>query len=172
VVVDAAALVLPVVPGGIGTIIKGARAVDTAVDAIQTVNRASNAAQTANQAANAAQFVNQATNTLSFINKCDGCTGQMHHILSTKTMRELGEHPTLRGIFKRDDMITQALDMPSHNGYQQWHRQLDDEVVEWLQLNQNSGKEDFLQFLKDIYSRDDMRQRFPGAAEAIGEMLK
>jgi hypothetical protein len=50
-----AALVLPVVPGGIGTIIKGARAVDTAVDAIQTVNRASNAAQTANQAANVAQ---------------------------------------------------------------------------------------------------------------------
>jgi hypothetical protein len=55
VVVDAAALVLPVVPGVIGTIIKGARAVDTAVDAIQTVNRASNAAQTANQAANLVQ---------------------------------------------------------------------------------------------------------------------
>jgi RHS repeat-associated protein len=53
--VDTAALILPVVPGGVGTIIKAARGVDTAVDAIQTVNRASNAAQAANQAANIAQ---------------------------------------------------------------------------------------------------------------------
>jgi hypothetical protein len=55
VVVDAAALVTPIVPGGVGSIIKGARAVDTAVDAIQTVNQVSNAAQTANQAANVIQ---------------------------------------------------------------------------------------------------------------------
>ena len=55
VVVDAAALVTPIVPGGIGAILKGSRAVDTAVDAIQTVNQVSNAAQTANQAANVVQ---------------------------------------------------------------------------------------------------------------------
>jgi hypothetical protein len=55
VVVDAAALVTPIVPGGVGAIIKGARAADTAVDAIQTVNQVSNAAQAANQAANVAQ---------------------------------------------------------------------------------------------------------------------
>jgi hypothetical protein len=55
VAVDTAALILPVVPGGVGMAIKTARAVDTAVDAVQTVNRVSNAAQTANQAANIAQ---------------------------------------------------------------------------------------------------------------------
>jgi hypothetical protein len=60
--VDTAALILPVVPGGVGTIIKAARGVDTAVDAIQTVNRASNAAQTANQAANVAQASASAAN--------------------------------------------------------------------------------------------------------------
>jgi hypothetical protein len=60
VVVDATALVLPIVPGGVGTVIKGARAADTAVDAIQTVNQVSNAAQTANQAANAVQEVQTA----------------------------------------------------------------------------------------------------------------
>ncbi|MDV7390838.1 RHS repeat-associated core domain-containing protein [Arthrospira platensis SPKY1] len=55
VVVDAAALVTPIVPGGVGAIIKGTRTVDTAVDAIQTVNQVSNAAQATNQAANAVQ---------------------------------------------------------------------------------------------------------------------
>lgn len=55
VVVDVAALVMPVVPGGVGSIVKGARAVDTAVDALQTVNQVSNVAQTANQAANVVQ---------------------------------------------------------------------------------------------------------------------
>ena len=57
VVVDAAALVTPIVPGGVGAIIKGTRVADTAVDAIQTVNQVSNAAQAANQAVSAARFI-------------------------------------------------------------------------------------------------------------------
>jgi RHS repeat-associated protein len=61
VVVDAAALVLPVVPGGVGTVIKAARGVDTAVDAIQTVNQVSNAAQAANHAANVDQSAQTVT---------------------------------------------------------------------------------------------------------------
>jgi hypothetical protein len=62
VVVDTAALVTPIVPGGVSAIIKGTRVADTAVDAIQTVNQVSNAAQTANQAANVAQVSTSATN--------------------------------------------------------------------------------------------------------------
>jgi hypothetical protein len=62
VVVDVAALALPVVPGGVGTVIKAARGVDTAVDAIQTVNQVSNAAQVANRATDVAQSTASAAN--------------------------------------------------------------------------------------------------------------
>ena len=41
-VVDTAALVVPIVPGGVSSIIKGARGVDAAVDVVQAVNQSSN----------------------------------------------------------------------------------------------------------------------------------
>jgi hypothetical protein len=64
-VVDTAALVLPVVPGGVGSVIKAARGVDAAVDAIQTVNQVSNAAQVVNNSANVAQGVQAVGDTVT-----------------------------------------------------------------------------------------------------------
>jgi RHS repeat-associated protein len=47
VVVDAAALITPIVPGGVGSLIKGVRGVDAVVDVVQAVNRVENVADAA-----------------------------------------------------------------------------------------------------------------------------
>jgi hypothetical protein len=64
-----------------------------------------------------------------------------------------------------------VLDGPSHIGYQQWHRQYDNEVKRWLERNPNATQEGFLQFLIDMYSTDEMRQQFPVAVESLMDML-
>ncbi len=100
--------------------------------------------------------------------------GQMHHVFSNKIMRELGRHRVLKGVFRRNDLITQGLDESSHIGYQTWHRQYDDEVVEWLTNpdNVNVTKNEFLQFLEEVYERADMNERFPNAVEQIIQLME
>jgi len=55
--------------------------------------------------------------------------------------RAIDNHPILKGLFaKRDNrFVTQAVDGAAHRGYQRWHRDLDDEVVEWIQNNPNKN---------------------------------
>ena len=64
-------------------------------------------------------------------------TGQIHHPISTKVGRAVDNHPLLSGAFKKRDprFVTQAADNAAHRGYQRWHRDLDDEVVERLLTN-------------------------------------
>ena len=45
--------------------------------------------------------------------------------------------------------------------YQRWHREVDDEVVEWLTENQQATPKQFEDYLRGIYSRPEMRARFP-----------
>lgn len=100
-------------------------------------------------------------------------TGQRHHVLSNKIMRALEQHPTLRGLFSREDLVVQAIDEASHRGYQAWHRAYDREVVKWLTDPDNlkATREEFLRFLRDIYARPEMRQRFPDALNQIERLL-
>jgi hypothetical protein len=88
-------------------------------------------------------------------------------------MRQLERHPTLRGLFGRDDLVVQALDEASHRGYQTWHRAYDDEVADWLMdpAYQSATREEFLRFLREIYTRPEMRQRFPDALNQIDRLL-
>jgi len=101
-------------------------------------------------------------------------TGQWHHVLSNRILRALEAHPTLHGLLDRNDLVVQALDEASHRGYQAWHRTYDDEVVEWLTdpAHQNVTREEFLRFLREIYARPEMRQRFPNALNQIDRLLE
>lgn len=98
--------------------------------------------------------------------------GQLHHVFSNKIVSALDEHATLKGVFGRDDIVTQALEGPSHRGYQAWHRGYDQEVVDWLAGHRETTRHEFLEFLQSIYNRDDMLARFPDAVEQIKRLLE
>jgi hypothetical protein len=91
------------------------------------------------------------------------CKGQRHHVISRTIAGALENHPTLKGLYKARDerFVTQAKDEKSHCGYQHWHREVDDEVVRWLRENDNATPKQFEAFLRKIYSRPEMRMRFP-----------
>ena len=91
------------------------------------------------------------------------CTGQNHHVISRPIARELQKHLTLRGLYKPRDkrFVTRAKDKESHCGYQQWHRDVDQEVIRWLQRATKATPKQFEQFLREIYNRPEMLKRFP-----------
>ncbi len=49
----------------------------------------------------------------------------------------------------------------AHCGYQEWHRNVDAEVIEWLEQPSKATPKEFEAFLREIYSRPDMLRRFP-----------
>jgi elongation factor P hydroxylase len=57
--------------------------------------------------------------------------------------------------------VAKAKGKESHCGYQEWHRKVDAEVVNWLERNRNATAEQFMKNLHDIYNRPDMLKRFP-----------
>ncbi|MFP2925186.1 Wall-associated protein precursor [Pyxidicoccus sp. 3LG] len=90
-------------------------------------------------------------------------TGQQHHIISKRIAEELSGHRTLKGLYQPRDprFVTQAVDKAAHNGYQHWHRQVDEEVLKWLRVNPTATPQQFEAYLRSIYSRPEMLARFP-----------
>ncbi|NMO15797.1 Wall-associated protein precursor [Pyxidicoccus fallax] len=90
-------------------------------------------------------------------------TGQQHHVISKRIADVLSKHDTLKGLYQARDprFVTQAVDKAAHNGYQHWHRQVDEEVVTWLWNNRTATPAQFEAFLRSIYSRPEMLARFP-----------
>jgi hypothetical protein len=90
-------------------------------------------------------------------------TGQEHHVISKRIARKLEEHATLRGRYAERDprFKMRAANKESHNGYQKWHRDVDEEVIKWLESTKQATPAEFEAFLRSIYSRPDMRARFP-----------
>lgn len=90
-------------------------------------------------------------------------TGQTHHAISKPIFRKLEKHATLKGRYTERDprFAIRAADKPSHNGYQRWHRDVDEEVIQWLDENKKATPEQFEQLLRAIYNRPEMRARFP-----------
>jgi hypothetical protein len=86
-----------------------------------------------------------------------------HHLISRPIAKKLEEHPTLKGLYKPRDprFVTQAKDEQSHCGYQEWHRDVDKEVVDWLTRNSKATPQQFMDKLREIYSRPEMLSRFP-----------
>jgi poly(3-hydroxyalkanoate) synthetase len=57
--------------------------------------------------------------------------------------------------------MTNVLCPYGHRGYQTWHRELDQEVVDWLKNNQAATPQQFESWLRWRYSQADLLQRFP-----------
>ena len=91
------------------------------------------------------------------------CKGQRHHVISRPIAKELEKHRTLRGLYKPRDprFVAQAKDEEAHCGYQQWHRDIDTEVIAWLGRMEKATPQQFERFLREIYGRAAMRERFP-----------
>ncbi len=49
----------------------------------------------------------------------------------------------------------------SHCGYQDWHRKVDAEVIQWLRDHETATPTQFMRKLREIYNRKEMLQRFP-----------
>jgi len=97
------------------------------------------------------------------IRQSPDCKGQEHHLISRRIAKQLKDHPTLKGLYKPRDprFVARAKDEESHCGYQEWHRKVDDEVIDWLESKPRSTPQEFMDKLREIYSRPDMKARFP-----------
>jgi hypothetical protein len=91
------------------------------------------------------------------------CKGQNHHVISRLIAKALKEHKTLGGLFKPRDrrFVAKAKDEDSHCGYQEWHRKVDQEVIDWIEEHPDATQEQFMRFLREIYKRPKMLERFP-----------
>jgi RHS repeat-associated protein len=94
---------------------------------------------------------------------CAKAAGQLHHVISTKIWRAVERHPKIKGAFNKRDprFVTRAVDDAAHRGYQRWHRELDAEVEGWLEEFQGKSPEEFLEYLRNLYERTDIKARFP-----------
>ncbi len=91
------------------------------------------------------------------------CKGQTHHVISRPIAKALEAHETLSGHYKPRDprFVTRAVDEQAHCGYQDWHRKVDAEVIDWLERYRKATPKEFEAFLREIYRRPDMLRRFP-----------
>jgi hypothetical protein len=91
------------------------------------------------------------------------CKGQNHHVISRPIAEVLKKHRTLGKLYEPRDkrFVAKAKDEESHCGYQQWHRDVDKEVIRWLQQHPNATQPQFEKLLRDIYNRPQMLERFP-----------
>jgi hypothetical protein len=91
------------------------------------------------------------------------CKGQEHHLISRPIAKRLASHRTLKGLYKPRDrrFVTRAKDEQSHCGYPQWHRDVDEEVIKWLDRHSHATPKEFMEKLREIYNRPEMLARFP-----------
>jgi hypothetical protein len=91
------------------------------------------------------------------------CKGQKHHVISRPIAKALEKHETLSGHYKPRDprFVTRAVDEQAHCGYQEWHRKVDKEVIDWLERFREATPKQFEAYLREIYRRPDMLKRFP-----------
>lgn len=111
----------------------------------------------------AADESSEASATAEASDEPPNCTGQEHHIISRRIFAALKDHETLRGLYKPRDkrFKTRAKDKESHCGYQEWHRQVDAEVIKWLKDQEKATSEQFMKMLRELYNRPEMLKRFP-----------
>lgn len=97
------------------------------------------------------------------------CKGQDHHPISRPIAKQLAKHPMLKGLYKPRDprFVLRAKDEQSHCGYQQWHRDVDKEVINWLVKTSDATPQQFIEKLREIYSRPGMLARFPDGFRSL-----
>ncbi len=89
--------------------------------------------------------------------------GQTHHAVSWKIFQSLEGHSLLGGLYRYRDtrFVTRAVNQASHIGYQRWHRELDTEIVAWIEGHPSATAEEFETLLKARYALPDLLTRFP-----------
>jgi hypothetical protein len=136
----------------------------------QTSPELARQAEAAAQAAVVAQGIQKTTEALQAEGESSPaspeppeCKGQLHHIISKPIAKALEEHDTLRGHYKARDprFVTRAVDEQAHCGYQEWHRMMDKEIIQWLTDNRQATPKQFEAFLRQIYKRSELLKRFP-----------
>ncbi len=88
---------------------------------------------------------------------------QIHHPISGLVHKELERHKNLRGKYSLRDKRFENLakDLQSHQGYQEWHRQLDQEVASWIADHTDATEAQFESWLRWRYSQPDVKSRLP-----------
>ena len=79
---------------------------------------------------------------------------------SNPIMNEINRHPNLRGQLDRAGSVVRALTQEAHRGYQNWHREIDNAMVQWLRNNPNATQLQFWQQMYNLYNTPDMISRF------------
>jgi hypothetical protein len=69
----------------------------------------------------------------------------------------------LKGKYRYRDPRFQAsaINYDAHHGYEEWHRQLDKEVAEWIERNDDATEARFEAWLRWRYRQSDLKRRFP-----------
>jgi hypothetical protein len=90
-------------------------------------------------------------------------TGQDHHAISKPVWTALDQVPGLSGIYGYRDprFVTRAIDKDAHNGWQKWHRSLDNEVATHVNDNPLMTPDEFERYLRKRYAQPDLLARFP-----------
>jgi hypothetical protein len=130
-------------------------------DAIEKAMQAVKAAEEAQQQSD--QAAKSKARAASGSSEPPNCKGQQHHVISRPLAKALEDRKTLRGLYNPRDprFVTKAVDEQAHCGYQGWHRDVDAEVIAWLEANGKATPKEFEALLREIYSRAAMRARFP-----------
>lgn len=142
---------------------KAAQLLDEVQGALEALDQASHMAGKGDEKEN--QRLQAAARSLSTAlgsSEPPDCKGQQHHLISRPIAKALAKHPTLKGLYKPRDprFVLRAKDEQSHCGYQEWHRQVDKEVIDWLDKTSDATPEQFMDKLREIYSRPEIRARF------------
>lgn len=89
--------------------------------------------------------------------------GQNHHAISKAPHNALEDHPKLWGYYEhRDDrFVTTAVDRAAHKGWQEWHRDYDNETAKFIEAHPDLTPQQFEAYLSLRYDQPDLAARFP-----------
>ena len=84
---------------------------------------------------------------------------QIHHPISETVYKALEKHKNLRGKYRpRDERFASlAITYEAHQGYEKWHRELDQEVKNWIEENGTATEAVFEAWLRQRYAQPDLR---------------
>jgi hypothetical protein len=104
----------------------------------------------------------------------EDAAGQLHHPISKPVFGALKERSNFSQAFKDKYRVftTRAETLLDHRGYQEWHRKIDTDLVNWLEKNPEATEKQFIEYLKELYSNPEIAKKFPGFLIDLENWLK
>ncbi len=106
-------------------------------------------------------FTNADTVLRSLVNNSTGAV-QNHHLISTAIRRALDAIGINGQALRRRPELQYRSSPGQHIGYETWHRNLDDELRNFIRETQGLTERSFLQHLHNVYQRPELAFRIPG----------